>query len=115
MNLGKLIIEALTFIGKRTGCYKIILDCSDKNVPFYQKCGFTQKVSFQSSHVTLGSGNGHVSPRKRKKNGQTLIKIHRITSGTMNKSINMTCSVRDNCNNQGSSLVIKIRGITSGP
>jgi glucosamine-phosphate N-acetyltransferase len=46
LNLGKLIIETLKVIGKRTGCYKIILDCSDKNVPFYQKCGFTQKVIF---------------------------------------------------------------------
>ncbi|KAJ3411756.1 Glucosamine-phosphate N-acetyltransferase-like protein [Chytridiales sp. JEL 0842] len=43
LNLGKLIIETLKHIGKATGCYKIILDCSDKNIPFYQKCGFTQK------------------------------------------------------------------------
>ncbi|KAJ3062662.1 Glucosamine-phosphate N-acetyltransferase-like protein [Quaeritorhiza haematococci] len=43
MNLGKLVIETLKYIGKHTGCYKIILDCSDKNVPFYVKCGFTQK------------------------------------------------------------------------
>ncbi|OAJ42808.1 hypothetical protein BDEG_26219 [Batrachochytrium dendrobatidis JEL423] len=43
MNLGKLVIETLKFIGKKTGCYKIILDCSDKNIPFYVKCGFTQK------------------------------------------------------------------------
>lgn len=42
-NLGKLVIESLKHIGDLTGCYKIILDCSVKNVPFYQKCGFTQK------------------------------------------------------------------------
>lgn len=25
------------------GCYKIILDCSQKNIPFYEKCGFSHK------------------------------------------------------------------------
>ncbi|KAJ3045783.1 Glucosamine-phosphate N-acetyltransferase-like protein [Rhizophlyctis rosea] len=43
LNLGKLVIETLKYIGKHTGCYKIILDCSDKNIPFYQKCGFAHK------------------------------------------------------------------------
>ncbi|RKO92480.1 acyl-CoA N-acyltransferase [Blyttiomyces helicus] len=43
MNLGKLIIETLKYIGKQTGCYKIILDCSEKNIPFYVKCGFVHK------------------------------------------------------------------------
>ncbi|KAJ3308183.1 Glucosamine-phosphate N-acetyltransferase-like protein [Blyttiomyces sp. JEL0837] len=43
LKLGLLIIETLKYIGKATGCYKIILDCSDKNIPFYVKCGFTQK------------------------------------------------------------------------
>ena len=42
-NFGKWIIEQLKVIGERVGCYKIILDCSDKNVPFYEKCGFTKK------------------------------------------------------------------------
>lgn len=42
-KLGLRIIQALKFIGAKRGCYKVILDCSEKNVPFYQKCGFTQK------------------------------------------------------------------------
>lgn len=28
---------------KEVGCYKVILDCSEDNVNFYQKCGFTKK------------------------------------------------------------------------
>eukprot|EP01135_Chromosphaera_perkinsii_P004108 Nk52_evm15s270 gene=Nk52_evmTU15s270 len=40
MKLGKLIIEVLTHVGKKCGCYKISLDCDSKNVPFYQKCGY---------------------------------------------------------------------------
>ncbi|TPX36650.1 hypothetical protein SmJEL517_g01400 [Synchytrium microbalum] len=43
LNLGKAIIECLKHIGKNAGCYKIILDCSEKNIPFYNKCGFVQK------------------------------------------------------------------------
>jgi glucosamine-phosphate N-acetyltransferase len=42
-NLGKWIIEQLKDIGKAVGCYKIILDCSEKNIPFYEKCGFKHK------------------------------------------------------------------------
>ncbi|KAJ9479353.1 Glucosamine 6-phosphate N-acetyltransferase [Pseudozyma hubeiensis] len=39
-GLGKRIIEILTEIGKQRGCYKVILDCSEKNVAFYEKCGY---------------------------------------------------------------------------
>lgn len=43
LNLGRIVIETLKGIGKTVGCYKIILDCSEKNVAFYQKCGFEKK------------------------------------------------------------------------
>ncbi|KAI8992247.1 acyl-CoA N-acyltransferase [Pilobolus umbonatus] len=42
-KLGLRIIQALKYIGANTGCYKVILDCSEKNIPFYEKCGFKQK------------------------------------------------------------------------
>jgi len=42
-NLGKRIIEQLKHIGKELGCYKLILDCNEKNIPFYEKCGLTVK------------------------------------------------------------------------
>ncbi|CAG8483214.1 4516_t:CDS:2 [Racocetra fulgida] len=42
-NFGKRIIEQLKDIGKKVECYKIILDCSEKNVPFYRKCGLETK------------------------------------------------------------------------
>nr|CAG8440895.1 3969_t:CDS:2 [Entrophospora candida] len=38
-KLGLRIIQALKYIGAKAGCYKVILDCSEKNVPFYEKCG----------------------------------------------------------------------------
>ncbi|RSH78911.1 uncharacterized protein EHS24_001834 [Apiotrichum porosum] len=42
-KLGLHLINALEEIGRNTGCYKIILDCSKENIPFYEKCGFTHK------------------------------------------------------------------------
>ena len=44
LGLGKNIIEYLTNMGlKDFHCYKIILNCLDPNVSFYEKCDF-QKV-----------------------------------------------------------------------
>lgn len=43
LRLGKRVIEALMQAAEAAGCYKIILDCSEDNVPFYEKCGLTKK------------------------------------------------------------------------
>jgi glucosamine-phosphate N-acetyltransferase len=40
-NIGKKIIDMLITIAKVNSCYKIILNCSEKNIEFYEKCGFT--------------------------------------------------------------------------
>ena len=37
---GAAIINGLIDIAKQKKCYKVILNCSDKNVPFYDKFGF---------------------------------------------------------------------------
>ncbi|TPX38332.1 hypothetical protein SmJEL517_g00328 [Synchytrium microbalum] len=44
-SLGKHIIETLKNISKESGCYKVILDCAEHNVAFYEKCGFSMKGS----------------------------------------------------------------------
>jgi glucosamine-phosphate N-acetyltransferase len=44
-GLGKRVIRYLIEYGKSLKCYKIILNCTKENVPFYEKCGFTQKQS----------------------------------------------------------------------
>jgi glucosamine-phosphate N-acetyltransferase len=42
MGLGKTIINKLIEIGKtKFKCYKIVLNCLDKNIKFYEKCDFT--------------------------------------------------------------------------
>ncbi|KAL1406056.1 Glucosamine-phosphate N-acetyltransferase-like protein [Vanrija albida] len=42
-KLGLLIIKTLEELGRQAGCYKVILDCSKDNIPFYEKCGFKHK------------------------------------------------------------------------
>lgn len=42
-GVGAALIQAVVKEAKKHGCYKIILDCTEHNVPFYEKCGFYQK------------------------------------------------------------------------
>ncbi|CEP63509.1 glucosamine 6-phosphate N-acetyltransferase LALA0_S08e04126g [Lachancea lanzarotensis] len=39
-QLGLLLIQYLTRLAHEAGCYKVILDCDEKNVGFYEKCGY---------------------------------------------------------------------------
>jgi len=40
LGYGKVLINYLQSIAIKEKCYKIILNCSDKNIPFYESCGF---------------------------------------------------------------------------
>jgi len=42
-SFGRIILEQLKQIALRKGCYKLCLDCAEKNVPFYEKLGFKRK------------------------------------------------------------------------
>lgn len=42
-GIGKEVIGQLVERAKIANCYKITLDCDDKNVQFYEKTGFTRK------------------------------------------------------------------------
>lgn len=39
-KLGLILIQQLSEVAKEAGCYKVILDCDEKNVGFYEKCGY---------------------------------------------------------------------------
>ncbi|KAG0636322.1 acyl-CoA N-acyltransferase [Tuber brumale] len=52
-KLGLRIIHALDAIAQQVGCYKSILDCSEKNQGFYEKCGF-KLAGVQMSHYYEG-------------------------------------------------------------
>ena len=42
-GIGKMMLDYLTRKAEILECYKVILDCDSKNVPFYEKCGFENK------------------------------------------------------------------------
>ena len=50
------VIEALIDLAGKAGCYKVILDCSEENATFYEKCGLYKKevqmVSWQGSLIS---------------------------------------------------------------
>lgn len=37
------VLDSLISYATELGCYKIILDCAEKNVAFYEKCGLVRK------------------------------------------------------------------------
>jgi len=55
-KLGLRIIQALTGISEAVGCYKTILNCSDSNIPFYEKCGFVKKENEMAKYAPTGLG-----------------------------------------------------------
>lgn len=42
-QLGKLILDVLTILSKKVGCYKVSLECKDKLVPFYSQFGYQKE------------------------------------------------------------------------
>jgi len=42
-RFGQRIIDTLKSVAESTGCYKVLLDCSEHNVAFYEKCGLKRK------------------------------------------------------------------------
>ena len=49
-KLGKKLISHLTETAFKAGCYKVILDCNENLVPFYESCGYTQKQTQMSRY-----------------------------------------------------------------
>jgi len=50
-KLGLRVIQALTAISENSGCYKTILNCSDSNIPFYEKCGYVKKENEMAKYA----------------------------------------------------------------
>ena len=40
LGIGSTLINHALHFAKTVGCYKVVLDCSDTNIRFYQKAGF---------------------------------------------------------------------------
>lgn len=50
---GKILIDHLVEFSKSMNIYKIILDCSEDNVTFYEKCGFSNKGVQMGMYVNI--------------------------------------------------------------
>jgi glucosamine-phosphate N-acetyltransferase len=50
-GLGKKIIQYLTALSEQNGCYKTILDCSEENAGFYEKCEYDRKGVAMGKYV----------------------------------------------------------------
>ena len=54
-GIGRAIVSQLVHMAHTAGCYKVIIDCSEDNVPFYSSCGFKRKdaslVHYYNEHV----------------------------------------------------------------
>lgn len=53
-KLGKRVVQTLLDHAQKAGCYKVILDCSDQNVAFYEKCGFEKKEVQMAKYLQDG-------------------------------------------------------------
>lgn len=42
-GVGRAVVGALAAIARALGCYKVILNCSENNAPFYARCGFERR------------------------------------------------------------------------
>jgi glucosamine-phosphate N-acetyltransferase len=41
-GIGALLVERILEESRKEGCYKVILDCAEKVMPFYEKLGFSK-------------------------------------------------------------------------
>lgn len=46
LGYGQLIVKTLIEEAYRRDCYKVVLDCRDELIPFYESCGLIRKGSF---------------------------------------------------------------------
>ena len=54
-GLGRGIIAALDSVARNLGCSKVILNCSEENVAFYNKCGY-KTTGIEMSHKFADDG-----------------------------------------------------------
>ena len=61
-------MEQLKHLAFSRGCYKVILDCTEQNVPFYLSCGFTRKevqMALYRPNTTAGSASNSTDSSSR--------------------------------------------------
>ena len=53
-GIGKKLIEKCVQFCEDNLCYKVILDCSKENIPFYESCGFTYSENCMRKDLVNG-------------------------------------------------------------
>lgn len=51
LGLGKMLVDYCVEYAKNNNCYKVILNCSNENVGFYEKCDFINKNVEMSLYI----------------------------------------------------------------
>jgi len=50
-GIGRQLITLLTNIADEKNCYKVILNCDEKNIGFYEKCGYEHKGAEMAKYL----------------------------------------------------------------
>lgn len=53
LGVGRFLMDYAIQMSKEQGCYKIILDCAENNICFYQKLGFKVKDFHMSNYLNI--------------------------------------------------------------
>lgn len=67
-GLGKNLIDFLSNEAEKIGCYKIILDCSEENIKFYEKCNYIKKGAFMAKYLDVKKNKDMTYYKKTLKN-----------------------------------------------
>ena len=51
-DTSRLLIEHCLREARRHGCRKLVLDCAERNVPFYEKCGLGRNALCMARHFS---------------------------------------------------------------
>lgn len=50
-GIGKLLMLRLVKLADERGCYKLVLQCAEHNIPFYKECGFLTHQKGMRRHL----------------------------------------------------------------
>nr|XP_019009767.1 uncharacterized protein I206_05327 [Kwoniella pini CBS 10737]OCF48548.1 hypothetical protein I206_05327 [Kwoniella pini CBS 10737] len=61
-GLGQKLVVGLRDMAIELGCYKVILDCKEAKMPFYEKCGFHKRSVGMAYYVADHQPNSSINP-----------------------------------------------------
>jgi len=75
------LIDHLLAVSRSMGCYKVILDCNDQNIAFYEKLGFKIHVNHMANYfdtpttaAVQQTGSIQVNGHRKHSNGMPAVK-----------------------------------------